>query len=409
MSRAGVKRRFAAGDESGRIGIPACFAALYFACMPLSIVPIPMEMSLLKLISLVIGGGLLVCLIVGDNTLKLNLVHLFWGLYLSYSVLSLMILHNDMAWETLRGLIETSVIFFLITTRVYNTRETKLIHAAWIIAGIITTVTLLVSGASADGDSRMSISLGGNVEDPNQLCGYFILPALLCIGYLLRRGGKAPVKLFFMVLLFGMIYVVFVTGSRGGLIAVAASVLVYVVWAVKGAGNRLKVLALLLVLAGLFFAVVWPMLPEEITGRLSVESVVEDQGSGRVTIWQECFEAATDSVQSIVFGNGLYSTGDILANAGIKNAVAHNHWLQVFCDQGAIGVALFFMVVASGMARNIKTEKVRTAAMFGMVALSMSLTVYAYYKPFWNVLMMTALNGADHINVKLLKENGENL
>ena len=82
------------------------------------------------------------CLIVGDNTLKLNLVHLFWGLYLSYSVLSLMILHNDMAWETLRGLIETSVIFFLITTRVYNTRETKLIHAAWIIAGIITTVTL---------------------------------------------------------------------------------------------------------------------------------------------------------------------------------------------------------------------------------------------------------------------------
>ena len=81
-----------------------------------------MEMSLLKLISLVIGGGLLVCLIVGDNTLKLNLVHLFWGLYLSYSVLSLMILHNDMAWETLRGLIETSVIFFLITTRVYNTR-----------------------------------------------------------------------------------------------------------------------------------------------------------------------------------------------------------------------------------------------------------------------------------------------
>ena len=61
------------------------------------------------------------------------------------------------------------------------------------------------------------------------------------------------------------------------------------------------------------------------------------------------------------------------------------------------------------MARNIKTEKARTAAMFGMVALSMSLTVYAYYKPFWNVLMMTALNGADHINVKLLKENGENL
>lgn len=388
-----VRKRLSVGALDNTVGLPAWFAALYFVCMPLSIVPIPLEMSLLKLISIFVGGGLLVCLVVGDNTMKFNLVHLFMGLYLSYSVGSLMILHNDMAWETFRGLLETAVIFYLITTRAFNSRENKLINTAWILAGIITTVTLLISGASADGDSRMSISLGGGVEDPNQLCGYFILPALICMNYLFRRDGKLLVKIGFGVLIFGMMYAVFATGSRGGLIAVLLTVVVYAIWAIRGLGNKMKVIGLLLILAVLFFAVILPALPADVVERFSVESVLEDQGSGRIEIWQACWDAATSSPATILFGNGLYSTQEIITAAGINNVVAHNHWLQVFCDQGMVGVILFFPVVFWGILRNRKGAKERSVAMFGMLVLSMSLTVYAYYKPFWNVLMMTALNG----------------
>ena len=97
-----------------------------------------------------------------------------------------------------------------------------------------------------------------------------------------------------------------------------------------------------------------------------------------------------ESNQAIVTGYGINATADILQKAGFFNTYAHNQWIQAFCDQGIIGVAVLFMLFFVGMRRTCRTNIVVCCALIGMLALSMSLTIYLF-KPFLNVLLMAAM------------------
>jgi len=380
---------FKVNENGDKISIATLLACAYFICMPLSVVPLPGDISLLKAISMFAGGGLIVLLFFGKNQLRLNIVHLFLALYVVYSIGSLFLLRDENAWVNLRGILETSVLLFLISSRIYNRREKNIIINSWILVGVITVATMLLGSVELGASERMTLGIGGGNEDPNQLCGYFFLPILACMNKIV---SKNKFKTIYIVLILAMIYVAFTTGSRGGLLAIFTTILVYIFTAIKGIGNKFKIFVALILIILIFFAVLYPLLPQSVTERMSIESVKEDKGSGRLDLWVVVYDAITASEESLVFGYGLGSTTYFLQNSATHSAVAHNHWLQIWCDQGFIGLMLFLAVIAFGALRSYRNNKIVAISLFGMFVLSMSLTLYAGYKPFWNILMMSAMN-----------------
>ena len=141
-----------------------------------------------------------------------------------------------------------------------------------------------------------------------------------------------------------------------------------------------------------------PVIPE--VQRYTVESVEEDRGSGRFEIWDAVYNSIVESEQSIIFGKGIGSTVKVLADAGIKLLVAHNHWLQIWCDQGLIGMFLFLAMLVICFFRVFKRHPEISVSLIGMAALSMSLTLYAGYKPFWNIILMASLNFRGDVDVE---------
>lgn len=377
--------------EKEKVSVGAILAALYFMCMPLSIVPLPGGFSMLKYVSILVGGFLIGNLFLGTRKMQFNIVHFLLAIYVVYSISSLFFLRDERAVVTLRGTFETSIIFFLVTSRVYNEKEKNLIVYSWLVVGIITTIVMLFATVSLEGTgNRATLGIGGGTEDPNQLCGYFILPVLLCVE---KINKKDKLLFFYIALAVTMIYAVFRTGSRGGLIAVLSSVLIYILFASKVSfGSKVKIIIGILLLAVVFVFVVIPLLPADVTERFSVESVAEDKGSGRFDIWAILLGVIFENVNSMFFGHGLESTSLFLANANINNTVAHNHWIQLWCDQGLIGMIIFFSIFVAGIVRVYKQNAAVAISIFGMLFLSMSLTMYAYYKPFWNIIMMAAID-----------------
>ncbi len=369
----------------------ALLATLYFICMPLSIVPLPGGSSLLKYISIFVGGLLIINLFIGKTRLKFNSIHFLLGVYLLYSIGSLFVSKSEGAIVILRGTLETSAIFFLITLKVYNKAESDLLIFSWVIVGLMTTAIMLMGSVSLEeGSGRVTMGFGGGSEDPNQLCGYFILPVLFCMEKILIKNRF---RFFYMLLLVAMVFVVFRTGSRGGLIAILAAVLVYAFLAFKASAmNKLKVLLGLIILSLVFICFFVPRLPEDVKERLSISSLEEDKGSGRLQLWAITIDAIKQSEKGMIFGYGLGSTAVFFANAFSGHGVAHNHWLQLWCDQGFIGMLLFSGIFALGIKNKFKKSPVISVSLFGMLVLSMTLTMYAYYKPFWNTLMMAGMN-----------------
>lgn len=381
---------FKADENNEKISPYAFISAFYFMCMPLSIVPMPGGFSLLKYLSIFSGAALILALFLGEEKeLRLNMVHLFLGLYIIYSISSLFLLYDQNAWVNLRGILETTALLFLISIKIYNQREKKLFINAWLIAGIATVAAMFSGGVELGTTERLTIGIGGGNEDPNQLCGYFFAPILICMD---RAAKKSRLRILYVLLMLSMIYVAFTTGSRGGMVALFATMAAYFFTAVKGLGNRLKILIILLVIFAVFLTVFFPLLPDSVKERMKIESVIEDRGSGRFDLWQIVYSAITDSNTSLVFGYGLGSTTYFLQEAGSYNTVAHNHWLQVWCDQGFIGLLLFCAVMFFGWSRSLANSKIIAVSLLGMLVLSMSLTLYASYKPFWNILMMSAMN-----------------
>jgi O-antigen ligase len=74
-----------------------------------------------------------------------------------------------------------------------------------------------------------------------------------------------------------------------------------------------------------------------------LESMAEDQGSGRLDIYSETIKYIANSTPwQTLMGHGYVSTRDILASG----KSAHNDWLEVQFDFGAVGLLLYALLHA---------------------------------------------------------------
>lgn len=387
-----------------KISIDCWAACLYFLCMPFTVVQTPFG-SLLKVITMPIVAVLGVKIFIGKTkTMQANSVHFVYGAYIIFCFAQLLFYRGAEARITTSDMVQAFFVLLLITMRVYNEEEQKMIENIWIIVGIICAIVCITSTTTINQyENRIQIYILGYEEDVNHYPMYFTMPLVVAIKRITEKSKLMPL---YAGLIVAMLYSVLKLGSRGGLIGVVCGIFACILFGAKSLQSKIGTMVAVVVVAVVVVLVLFPLLPEDVQQRFTVENVVESGGTGRVDIWKFSLSYTFEKPERIMFGSGLFSTYSIFpSTARVTNYVCHNQFIQTFFDQGIFGLSFYIATYAACIGRNIKKNPYYAAAMVAIFGFSISLTMYVL-KPYINILMMCAMcfESDNHV---LRKDSGD--
>ncbi len=186
------------------------------------------------------------------------------------------------------------------------------------------------------------------------------------------------------------VFAVLLTASRTALIGMVPTF-----WFILGASAQLRFVERLIMSCFLVGALylLQPLIPETSIARLSTTETELTEGdlSGRKLIWAQAFD--------VFETNPLIGTGSGTFKAAVdyKDKSAHNTYLAILVESGAIGFALFTIVVAVS-ALHVK-ELPRWESMFWLTVLliwGIGITTMSWEikKPTWLLLNMIVVHAA---------------
>lgn len=283
------------------------------------------------------------------------------------------------------------VLFIIVFEAVRRPRDIRLILSAFVggatvaaIYGVIAQPNAAEFAYSSTGGAGLG-RLAGTVGDPNVLASLLVVGLILAIALALT-ADRAPIS---RMLFFGAAALcgsgVYLTGSRGGLVALGGALLA----AIALAPRRRAVVAILAIGIALGAVGYYSYLaPQGARDRLSLA----DGGSGRTDIWTVAWRMVEDKP---VLGVGasnfqVSSIHYLLAKPGAleedsyivdQPSVTHNAYLHMLTELGVIGVSLFIAILLScltcaaraarafGRAGDLMMEALASAVAVGLVAI----------------------------------------
>ena len=238
--------------------------------------------------------------------------------------------------------------FLLVTIVVAAVRERRHVHwlvGAYVVGALVAAVVgfLTTSADPAGGFSR----LGGAAGDPNELAAVLI-PALALVGFAFGVVSGAIPRLAVGSLAMTLALAIFLTQSRGGLVALGVTLVAAIV---LGGPIRPYIVTITLAVAAAGVTYFVLVAPPQANERLTHPS----GGSGRTELWQVAARAFEDHPTTGV-GAGNFplvapryaaETIDLREPRLIVDDphVVHNTYLDVLAELGAVGLSLFAVFV----------------------------------------------------------------
>ena len=179
-----------------------------------------------------------------------------------------------------------------------------------------------------------------------------------------------------------MILSIFISGSRGGLLAIGVGILFLLLFNNKSKTYNKVIFIVILIL---LIYIIMPYLPSNIVNRLSLSAIAEDKASARFEIWEYAFNKfKSESVFHMIFGNGFLSFKNVL---GIRS-VSHNLFVQTLIEGGIVMI----MILVSLFVKIIKYFKNNNSAFMisfvvSLLIMSCSLDVIVS-RFFWNSMII---------------------
>ena len=371
-------------SETQHISVHCILACLYFLLLPTSIAVTSPSNSILKLATIPIGLYFLITLLLSNRKLHINNVHLALLLFTLLIASTLFVAADTISIYHVTGYILNAALYLCLTVIPYNKKEMEWMEKVQVVLLVILNVMTLFSNGSRFGRSTLIIM--GQTCDPNYFVGFFIFPVTIALKHLV--SGKYR---FFYLLLIGVsMYSIFLSGSRGGFLAVAVTFAGFAFLYPDDLAKRI----LFLVGGGVLLAGLWfilrPVLPENIVERMSVEAVVETGGTGRTDIWVSMIREIVDQPVKLLFGRGINAKHEVFVNGVWDGVAAHNQLIQVVYNQGLVGLLSFLLLTGVCFFRCVKRRKTVSIAILGMMALSVSLSFNQTTRTFWNLIAYAA-------------------
>lgn len=242
------------------------------------------------------------------------------------------------------------LLFVIAFTAVRTPRQLGWVLLAFVLGVALAAVTGIVTPTGEEESGR----LGGGALDPNELAAVLVSGVALCAAVFALYRESPLIRVTSVIVGGFALAAVWLTASRGGLVALAVALVAAIVLAGRWRAVMLVAAAALAALTFVYFAA---FAPDDVRDR--VASTTEGQErikEGRTTIWQVAWRAFEDNpVNGVGAGNfpvvskeyvlepGVLARSDEIVSDNPK--VAHNAYLEVATELGVIGLALFACVI----------------------------------------------------------------
>lgn len=389
----------------GVIRFNEIYFSTYLICIFIFFAPLDMILNLtgsgtiLKFLGMLIIPIIFLEIIIRE--VKVNLRY-----YMIFALLYWIHFGNGLFWsvnpsKTFTGLISMGsliALFIFMSLRKYNIREYEMIKNSSVF-GIIILSSILIINYSGKFD-RGTIVFNEVFVDPNDLAAAFIIPIVFCIDKMRRNGITKILWIFLFISILIMGYGLLVTGSRGGVLAVLASIFFYSIFSTELTIKRkLFNFTSMFILILVIYHFIFQFLPRDVKSRLSIEAVKETGGTGRVEIWLDAlyYFKNMEPIQMFL-GNGLGTFASIYEKNFFSYHGPHNIFLQSLLDGGIFGLTIFLILIISIIWYTIKTKNwVGLSILIGTIVVSLGLETWNK-KFFWNAMFFSVLTVVPNIN-----------
>jgi O-antigen ligase len=255
-----------------------------------------------------------------------------------------------------------NAFLFLIVFAAVRTRDQLLwVVGAFVFGAFLSGIYGLLVPPPATDLGR----LAGAGGDPNETAAAMVAGLALATALGVAARGKPLVRVACVTAGVVCMLVLFLTSSRGGLIALGVALLAAVVLGGRQRGRMLAAAGAAVVVTVFYFATI---APADVRERVTHP----EGGTGRVDIWTVGWRMVRDNTIEGV-GAGNFSTssihyllqpGALLRDDFIVDTpkVAHNTYLQVLAELGIVGFALFVTILLFSLVCAFKAHKVAAAA-----------------------------------------------
>ncbi|MGY1521564.1 O-antigen ligase family protein [Luteimonas sp. A482] len=233
------------------------------------------------------------------------------------------------AIQQFSGFLATVVSFVLLANAVDTQRKVVATMAVFVLCAGVLALHGADQATTGEGWTGMGLVNDGRIQyvgifsDPNDLGMLFVMCVPMAV-YLGARGGMMGLrKLFWWSACLLLVYGIYLTHSRGALVAVIAMAGVYVL---VRRGPVLAGMLGLVAVAGL------QLMPN----RMSDIDVQEESAAGRVDAWYEGMQLL---ISHPVFGVGTGRFTDY------HHLTAHNSYVLVLAENGVVGFTIWLAFV----------------------------------------------------------------
>lgn len=253
---------------------------------------------------------------------------------------------------------------YVITYTAIRTRRQAIVLIGSFIAGTAYTAAFgLVTRPSLD--TVESGRLVSTIADPNFLALSLIAGIALAGAGIVAAKGHPALKLLAAGVLTICLAAFILTGSRGGILGLAAALLAGILVAGRWRIVTTIAVAVVVTLAVGFYTL---YAPPEITDRIESATQGEArQEDGRTTIWIVGWRMVKDHpVRGVGVGNFGSESINYVLEPGRANrtdrvinkpGVSHNSYLGPLAELGAIGLSLFLSIIAFSLVSTVRAAR----------------------------------------------------
>jgi O-antigen ligase len=242
------------------------------------------------------------------------------------------------------------LLVFIVFTAVRTKRQALGVVGAFVAGAAIAAVygLVFVSPETTEDAARLSSGL----DNPNELATILVAAIALSIG-LARALADAPLLRLAVIGAAALCLTgVLLTGSRGGLVALAVALVAFVIIEARIRARLVVVIVVVaLAVTGYYSHVASPELRERVSDVSS--------GSGRTDLWEVAWRMVEDRpVAGVGAGNFVVNSPRYVLEPGSLSRsdtfiesprVAHNTYLQEWAELGTIGLVLLLAVAGFGL------------------------------------------------------------
>jgi O-antigen ligase len=283
-------------------------------------------------------------------------------LFLGWTLISASWAENPTATYEVFSRYVPNAFLFLIVFAAVRTRDQLLwVVGAFVVGAFLSGVYGLIVPPPAADIGR----LAGAGGDPNETAAAMVAGLALATALGIAMRGRPLVRTYCFVAAVICMLALFLTSSRGGLIALAVALITAVFLGGRRRGTMVAAALGAVLVTVFYFATI---APADVRERVTHP----EGGTGRVDIWKVGWRMVeNNAIEGVGAGNFTTSSIHYLLEPGklVRDdfivdtpKVAHNTYLQILAELGIVGFVLFMTILLFSLVCAIKAHRAAAAA-----------------------------------------------